>query len=49
MFNSESVSLTSKIFLPQDGYKEHHSAIVHCRFSSSGRMIGSADADGIVK
>lgn len=37
------------IFLSQDGYKEHHSAIVHCRFSSSGRMIGSADADGIVK
>lgn len=35
--------------LSQDVYKEHHSAIVHCKFSSSGRMIGSADADGIVK
>ena len=37
------------IFFYQDGYKEHHSEIVHCRFSSSGKMIGSADADGIVK
>lgn len=33
----------------QEEYKEHHSSIVHCRFSSSGRVIASADADGIVK
>lgn len=46
---SEDIRSKPFIFLGQDSYKEHHSAIVHCRFSSSGRMIGSADADGIVK
>ena len=33
----------------KEEYKEHHSAIVHCRFSASGKTIASADADGIVK
>ncbi|XP_031557069.1 WD repeat-containing protein 91-like [Actinia tenebrosa] len=37
------------IHLGQEEYKEHRSSIVHCRFSSSGRVIASADADGIVK
>ncbi|XP_048584812.1 WD repeat-containing protein 91 isoform X2 [Nematostella vectensis] len=37
------------IHLGQEEYKEHHAAVTHCRFSSSGRTIASADTDGIVK
>lgn len=47
--DEEEINFRPFIFLSQESYREHHSAIVHCRFSSNGRMVASADADGIVK
>ncbi|XP_064631219.1 WD repeat-containing protein 91-like [Lineus longissimus] len=37
------------LLLSQEEYNEHHSSILHCRFSESGKVIASLDVDGIVK
>ena len=49
IFDMSTFSFLNLSLYQQDSYREHHSTIVHCRFSSNGRMVGSADADGIVK
>lgn len=35
--------------LSQDDYKEHKSAILHCKFSPDGKYIASVDVDGLIK
>ncbi len=33
----------------QEEYLEHHSEVTHARFSTSGYLIASSDADGVIK
>jgi len=37
------------LLLSQDEYREHHSAITHCKFNASGSVIASSDVNGIIK
>ncbi|XP_014667934.1 PREDICTED: WD repeat-containing protein 91-like isoform X2 [Priapulus caudatus] len=45
----ESKEAPPFLLLSQDEYREHQSAIVHCRFSPLAGMVASCDLDGIVK
>jgi WD40 repeat protein len=41
--------MLNKIYVSQETHTEHRAAITQCRFNSSGSLVASGDADGVVK